>query len=154
MTDYCDKASEQAENPHTKDTFAKIANGNLPALAFLWSFWNFEHVIDDLIDGDKPVTDEEAAREIIRFIECLLFNPFVQAHKHQLFAHLVSMTNRWVTGNDWRKSNDTKKAAQADNVSCGDIDLAAHVAFLVGGWDHMRAQEYLRRYDNNSAKKE
>jgi hypothetical protein len=150
MTDYCDTTDELTKNPQAKEWMKAIARGNDAAFEFMWRFWNFEHCFDDLVDRDKPVSQEDAAKALLQFVECLLFNPFVQVHKQSLFPMLVSVVNRWVDGTEWLSSNDPLKKSQATVIACGDIDLIALVAYLTGGWDHLRRMKGLRTYDNNT----
>lgn len=137
MTDYADKPSEVAQNPYAKDLVAQITCGNTDARVFLWRFWSFMHAFDDLIDRDKPITADEAIRELVLFLQEISFNPFYNAHKSSLFGFIAMVANRAIVGEQWKFGNDEQKMASA-SVRCGDLDLYSHVAFLCGGWDHMR----------------
>ena len=148
LPDYCDSPDEQAKNPRTKHDFAKIANGDRFAYDFLWQFWTFAHCYDDLIDRDKPVDPETAVRTFIRFFTMLTHNPFWDKHKYALFPLVINMATRNLDGDEWSKSDDETKRAAANIVRCGDVDLYLYVAFLTGGWDHMRAVRDVRNYDS------
>lgn len=152
--DYCDTPAEVAENPDAKAWLTAMANGNPQAFQFMWQFWCFSHMFDDLVDRDKPVDNERAGREMVLLLAQISFNPFYLEYKEQLFAHVVQGFNNWIDGDAWRNSGDPKKMAAADVISCGDLNLYTHVAFITGGWDAMRRLKDFRSYDSNTDKKE
>lgn len=145
--DYCDSPDERAKNPEAKRHFVEIARGDQDALRFMWVFWNFSHVYDDLVDRDKPVGVEDAARWAVRLLEEFTFNPFFLRHKLALFPHVVGVFNRWCDGEQWEKSGTPSQVAAAHVVKCGDVDLYLNVAYLIGGWEHLRAMKDARGYD-------
>lgn len=149
MLDYCDAPDEKAKNPEAKRDMLRIANGDRDAFSFLWRLWCFEHCFDDLIDRDKPVDAEAAVRTLIQFINELSFNSFYEEHKESLFPLIVMMANRSLDGDEWAKSDNPEKRAASNVVRCGDVDLFLHVAYLTGGWDHMRSVKDARSYDSN-----
>lgn len=145
--DYCDAPSEVAENPQAKELIARVANGNKDAQSFLWDCWNFFQCIDDMVDRDKPVRQEAAARCLVKFISTITFNPFYINNCVSLHTMVVQAFNRWIDGDEWSASDDPVKATMGRVVRCGDVDLVLHVAYLTGGWDHMRAMRDARSYD-------
>jgi hypothetical protein len=147
--DYCDTPDELAKNPHAKKWMELAANGDAMAYDFLWRFWCFAHCYDDLLDQGKPVSSDMGVREFMNFFTMISFNPFYQRHKEQLFALITQVCTRWLDGDEWEKSDDRIKRIVSHVVRCGDIDLYMHVAFLTGGWDHMRNLKELRIYDSN-----
>lgn len=150
--DYCDKPEEASTNPDAKHWIKLIANGNEYAYTFMWDFWCFTHLYDDLVDGDKDVSGVAAAHELVKFVAQITFNPFYQNNREQLFSLIVQAVNRWLDGDEWERSNDPEKVAASSVIRCGDIEIYAHCAFLIGGWEHMRAMKGLRSYDMNSSK--
>jgi hypothetical protein len=137
MIDYADKPVEAYQNPSAKGMIERITCGNTDARVFLWRFWCFMHAFDDLIDRDKPVSADEAIRELVLFLQEISFNPFYNAHKGSLFGFIAMVANRAIVGEQWKAGTDEQKMASA-SVRCGDLDLYSHIAFLCGGWDHMR----------------
>lgn len=148
-TDYCDAEDEQKKNPMAKQHMREIADGNADAYRFMWTFWNFSHVYDDLVDRDKPVTVEQAAKAAAELIQELTVNPFYVQNALYLLPHLVGVFNRWADGEEWERSEEPVKQLASHVVKCGDIDLYLTVAYLVGGWDHMRRVRDARKYDLN-----
>lgn len=126
----------------------EIARGDESAFDFMWSFWCFQHVLDDLVDKDSQVQGADVARELCSFVITLSTNTFYLTHKSSLLPLLVLACDRWVQGDALAKSPDPKVRLASRVVACGDIDLFSMVAFLVGGWDHMQAMApQIRRYD-------
>ena len=149
MLDYCDTEDELQKNPHAKQWMVLAANGDVAAYDFLWRFWCFAHCYDDLLDKGKPVDPEMGVREFMNFFKMISFNPFFIKHKEQLFALITQVCTRWLDGDEWEQSDDQIKRIVSHVVRCGDIDLYMHVAYLTGGWDHMRSLKGLRVYDSN-----
>ena len=149
MNDYCDAPDEVEKNGHVKPDMVLIANGNADAFRFMWTMWNWSHVIDDLVDQDKPVGVENAAKYFVLMAQELSFNKFYLANSGYLFGLIVSMFNRWCDGEEFEHSNDRLKQAQSHVIKCGDLDLYLGVAHLVGGWDHVRRCRGFRMYDLN-----
>ncbi len=150
MDDYGNKAQELQSNPLAKQLMAEVANGDLSAFQWMWDFWCFTHVIDDLVDKDKPVTGEEAARALAKFVTALSVNPFYVRNVHSLYPLIISACNRWVDGDLLDAADNLRSKTHSEVVRCGDVDVFLHVAYLTGGWDHMRKLSMrVRMYDQN-----
>ena len=149
MNDYCDAPDEVAKNPNIKAELGYLANGNEDAFRFMWTMWNWSHVIDDLVDQDKQAGVENAAKYFVLILKEATFNPFYQANAAYLFGLVASMFNRWCDGEEFEHSDDKVKQAQSSVIKCGDLDLYLGVAFLTGGWDHVRRCKAFRTYDLN-----
>ena len=135
--DYCSKPKEVVKNPNAFKVMQFIAAGNDHALDFIWRCWNFCHMLDDLVDRDEEVAIEEVARELFLFIQTISLNQFFQLHKHSLLPLILNACNGWVAG---------EKAGSAV-LKCSDFTIYSHVAFLIGGWEHMRNLDQIRSYD-------
>lgn len=147
--DYCDAPDEVAKNPNIKQELLILANGNSDAFRFMWTMWNWSHVIDDLVDQDKHVGVENAAKYFIAILQEVSFNRFYQANAGYLFGLISSMFNRWCDGEEFEHSEDRLKQAQSHVIKCGDLDLYLGVAHLTGGWDLARRCKAFRTYDMN-----
>jgi len=144
---YCDSPAELSKNPEAMLWFERIANGDQSALAFLKTMWSVTHMYDDLVDKDGAVTTEQAAGELISLITVLCYNQFFLANRDSLVPLIISMGNRWVDGDEWATKEDPAERALAPAIRCGDVDLYLFVAFLTGGWEHMRRIKEARSYD-------
>jgi hypothetical protein len=104
--------------------------------------------MDDLWDRDQPITQDQVAAVWLDLIREISFNPFYQAHSAFVFGLLVQMFNRWLDGDEWDKSDDPDKRLAARFVRCGDLEVYLSIAYLTGGFDHMRACKEARSYDH------
>lgn len=130
--------------------FIELAHGNKEAFEFMWVFWKFTHTYDDLVDRDRPVGNQLAAQRLGEFITEISFNTFYQTHKLQLHGLIIQALTRWIDGDTWEKSESPLHRAWSSPVRCGDVDMFMHIAYLCGGWSHLRAMAKHRRYDMNS----
>lgn len=146
---YCETPDEVKKNPQAKYWVNKVCNGNVDAENLLWGWWNFFHMFDDLMDKDKTESKELMMKEMMSFVRDLSFNPFYETHKVSLFTLLLQVFNRWLDGDDWEANGNEWEKSVSDVVRCGDMELYFHIAYLTGGWEHMRAVKELRSYDRN-----
>lgn len=149
-TTYGDKPSEQKANPMAKQLMAQVANGNAAAFQWMWDFWCFTHVIDDLVDRDKPLSGAEVAKALAQFVTAFSINPFFVQNAQSLHPLIISACNRWIDGDALDRSANQRDRIHSEVVRCGDIEVYLHVAYLTGGWDHMRnVSMAVRQYDKN-----
>jgi hypothetical protein len=146
---YCETPDEVKKNPDAKYWISKVCNGDASAESLLWSWWNFFHMFDDLIDQDKEAPKEMIIKECMLFMSELSYNNFYQINKSSLHPMLIQFFNRWIDGDDWEQSGDPWKESVSDVLRCGDMEIYFHFAYLCGGWDHMRECKGVRCYDRN-----
>lgn len=145
--DYVESPEELAERPHSRAWLEAAANGDAAAFDFLWRIWNWLQAFDDLLDLDKPLRAAAAVREWALLMQMLASNPFWLHHRAQLLPLIIQLCARNIDGDAMAEGEaDPVTRGQAEVVRCGDVDLVAHVAFITGGWDHMRSLD-LRNYD-------
>ena len=145
--DYCNKPEEVSENPDTYNSIVLLCNNNQHAIDFVWRVWNFFHLMDDLVDRDKPVTIEEASRELFLFTQTIALNPFFQHYRDQLLPFILNACNGWIVGDKWAEASEAKKRL-SPVLKCSDFNLYSYVSYLVGGWEHMRqCDDQFRIYD-------
>ncbi len=153
MSDYMSQPHEQAKQPDALATcqmIAKAAGPEREAAVFnaLWSFWNFSHVFDDLMDGSQWADEKKALawRALQEFVSDLLGNPFYKAHAVELRALFTSAIFRQMAGDAMGKGT-LEQAKQAPVVRCADIDILVHFAYLAGGWGLAQKISNAREYD-------
>lgn len=151
--DYMSQAHEQAKQPDALATCQKIAKAAGPeregaVFNALWSFWNFSHVFDDLIDGSHWPKEKKALawRAVQEFTSDLLLNPFYRAHGAEVRALFTSAIFRQMAGDELAQGT-LEQSKQAPVVRCADIDILVHFAYLTGGWELARAISNAREYD-------
>lgn len=149
MTDYMATPHEQAKQPDAQPFIQEAANGDVAVYNAMWSFWNFAHVFDDLIDGSNWPADkkEQAFKALHDFVVDLLLNPFVQRNALEMRAMFVSALTRCLDGDRLAEHPDERQRVLAPALRCADIDVLMHMAYLHRGWEVMRSYSGKREYD-------
>ena len=57
----------------------QIAKGDKDAFRFMWVFWNFTHLYDDLVDAAREVKDKGTFGYLDRAMSTPELNAFMQA---------------------------------------------------------------------------
>lgn len=106
--------------------------GNVEAERFCQSWVAFCHTLDDCFDRDKPIDDSELARVFVAVILEVAGNTFFLTHKSMLVSLMVQSANAWVD------SNHSPNPTERDVLKGMWHEVIFHVAFIIGGWSHMR----------------
>jgi hypothetical protein len=116
----------------------EICLTNDDAYKFCVSYLTLCGLLDDIIDGDKPVEAEALIGSILNWTAQISDNKFWQDHREPLYALIVQASSSWLDSNYCAKSDkpQLKTASVALKSFYGEVIY--HVAFLVGGYDHMR----------------
>jgi len=147
--DYMETPEELKKQPDVIKLI-NIVGGNDAAIKnAMWSFWNFAHAFDDLIDEVQwPVERKERAFKALHdFVQDLLVNPFVVANNKSMLAMFTMALTRCLDGDKMALSADPKERALAPAVRCGDIDVLMHMIYLARGWPGLREWSGMRKYD-------
>ena len=116
----------------------KLASGkNKDAANYLHMISRIWRVLDDVYDGDHPVT----IGDIVEIIEYLFIempsNRFFIHHRDKLISQHVTSYNAWMASNRWSGGNDEQKIFS--HVWRGDYQaVIGLVALLTQGIDHMK----------------
>lgn len=124
-----------------------IANGNHYAEGWLWAFWNFSQLFDDLVDGDRSVTQAQAARALADWWTACSLNPWFIANAGQLWMPVTQAIERWQTADEWAKGRNSERRLDAKVLRHGDLEVCLAVAFITGGWGHALTCRNLRTWD-------
>ena len=149
MTDYMATDHEMQKQPDALEFMRQAANGDAFVFDAMWSFWNFAHVWDDLIDGSSWDMEkkEQAFKALHDFVIGLLVNPFVLRYASEVRAMLTSAMSRCLEGDRMAASDNPREKELSSAVRCADIDVLMHYAYLHCGWTTMREFSKKRRYD-------
>lgn len=112
--------------------------GDVHALQFLASVMDVVEIWDDLVDRDKPVTESEINAAFVSLLLVLPQNPFFERNKQFLLPVMTMCVNAWFDANALEKSNDTRLQQSAWWLKQMGVELYPAVAYVVGGFDHMR----------------
>lgn len=131
-------------NVNRDDILTAAANGNAAALEFLRVFARRAHFIDDCCDDPPRKGVGEMADAEAEWLVCLASNPFFLAHRAQLVPSMLLAMNAWADSEmpkfEWRSQRDVIKGQWHEVVWL--------VAWLTGGWDHLKAMSReFREYD-------
>ena len=148
---------ERKENDIKVDEMIGLcANGNKDAEQYLSEFAYVCRVFDDLIDKDYPVSDEQICRAFFILMAGLWLNPFFLRNSRLLIPLHIASVNAFMDSNVWEESNDKLKKIYAHVVKDFVNELLGVVAFLTGGYGHMRnislkmRESFLEEIDNGT----
>lgn len=156
--DYCTTPEELKKNPRALPLLREIATARKNAqeqadiFTAMWSFWCFEHAMDDLLDESGWPAEKKllAVKALHDFVSALLTNPVYREHAGDFRALFSSAIARNIAGDHFAASPKALLQAQAPAVRCADIDIFTYFAELAGGFDFMQKMsgtDKLRRYD-------
>lgn len=124
-----------------------IANGNEQAALFLVDYVAFCHHTDDLIDDRQQCSDESIIKIQLNLLRHFCFTGWVQQNSASLFPLIVSGFNAWLDSNVMANSTDKRTQLSSDVVKGIYHEIVYAVAFLCGGYEHMRLVSQTRNYD-------
>lgn len=151
MTDYMGTAAELEKHDKIEEVLTEASGGNSQVAAAIWSYWNFAHVFDDLLDGSTFDAEkkEQAMKALHDFVTDLMLNPFVTQNARSLHGMFVQSMTRNMDGDAMLKSENPEIRTMSSPVRCGDVDVIFHMAYLAGGWQRLREMAKFRSYDDN-----
>ena len=128
-----------------EEILTAAANGNGDALRFLVAYARRAHWVDDLRDEERrPLPDWLAAAEA-DWLLTLSGNPFFLAHRAQLVPVMLLGLNAWADSHHL-------PAPERDVVKGFWHETVWLVAWLTGGWEHLRkVTAQFREYDHEES---
>jgi len=131
----------------TPSFYERLCNGNKSAAAFCKTYIEDCHTTDDIVDGDKDLTDERLVAVRLDMTLKLSGNEFWQEHWRSLFPIFVGACAAYLDANRFSRGLIAKyakpdeallyrRAAEVLKSQYGEV--LWHVAFICGGWTHMR----------------
>lgn len=118
--------------------FREFLLGNEDAVHFVVRVFRALHVWDDLIDKDKPITDDEIHAVFWDLLIGLPADQFYRAHMHVLSGTIVNAVTNWHIANTLERNGNDKDKSIAFILRGSYIDLLSASALLVGGIDWAR----------------
>ena len=113
--------------------FNEFLLGNTEAIQFVVRVFRALHVWDDLIDRDKPLTDDEINSVFWDLLVVLPTDPFYTRNIALLSSTLVNAIINWHVANKLERDGDDKDKSIAFILRGAYIDLLSTSAFIVGG---------------------
>lgn len=119
------------------DLYKEAANGDPDALVFILAFHGFAHRIDDFVDGEAALGPEELI-ELLMLANSLYSTPFYLANAPRLSGVVAGIANTYLDSVAWEKDMVEWKRKVADTIRLCGNDMVTAVAFITGGFTHMR----------------
>lgn len=130
---------ERKMNDDLVDTLVELSsNGNKEAKNYLSLFAYVIRVFDDLIDKDYPVSDAQICRAFFILMAELWMNPFFLRNHRLLIPLHIASVNAFMDSNVWLQDKDELKKMYAHVIKDFVNEILGMVAFLTGGYNHMR----------------
>tara|TARA_R110002096_G_scaffold413314_1_gene614070 strand:+ start:102 stop:551 length:450 start_codon:yes stop_codon:yes gene_type:complete len=131
----------KSPNPDVKILDAvlqEVSLGNRDAYDYMWVWIQATRLIDDLFDEIDTWKDENTYELAQRLLFELPANSFFCANSSALLPHHLTVLNAWRDSNEWKKSGDKAKELHAFVICEQTADIFILVAYLTGGYNHMR----------------
>jgi hypothetical protein len=131
----------KSSNPDPKlmrEVLWEAAQENKDAFEYMGFWIRSAQLIDDLFDEIEYWKSENTYELAQLLLVDMPSNSFFHAHKLTLLPLHVTVLNAWRDSNDWKDSGDAPRKLHA-LVMCEQIsDIMILVAYLIGGYKHMR----------------
>tara|TARA_R110002020_G_scaffold465498_1_gene686938 strand:+ start:359 stop:814 length:456 start_codon:yes stop_codon:yes gene_type:complete len=116
----------------------ETAGENKDAFAYIGYWIKACQLIDDLFDEIEDWKNENTYELAQLLLVDMPSNLFFHTHKLALLPLHVTVLNAWRDSNDWKESGDKPRKLHA-LVMCEQVsDIIILVAYLSGGYEHMR----------------
>jgi hypothetical protein len=111
--------------------------GDVSAVEYLLMIGESSEFFDDLIDKDKPLSDDQIIRMMFTLLLDLQTNSFFQRHKTELLPLMSISMNAWLDANtlERQEGNGANRAYVLRDLT---IEIAIHVIGMVRGRAYMR----------------
>lgn len=122
-----------------KEFFEHFLLGNEAAVAFNLLFRGILHTWDDLVDGDKPVSDDAIHGAFRSALVLLPANPFYRAHFAQLHPLIDNAILNWMAANAMEATEARSDKEIAFIARSDYINVFIKSLEIVGGFEHARS---------------
>lgn len=126
------------QGPRTIEQMCQeVCLGQPDAVLFCHLWFNYCHLIDDLVDSEDRPTAEQFL-EPLAMANVLYGTPFYRDHQNLLSPIVLSVTNAYADSVKWEKSCVHRRSTIADVLRCCGNEMFFMVAYICGGWKHQR----------------
>lgn len=116
-----------------KEFLLQVFKGDQDALALVVSLNHIAHVWDDLIDKDKPVSNDQINALIWAVLGDVPTNPFYFRHFAKLQPLIENALVGYMTANELEKGDKKDRVIAFTLRYAGVVNVVAHMIHLVGG---------------------
>lgn len=131
-----------------------ISKGNREAAIWLCDYDCFCSLIDDIIDEPGSIKDLVLTSTMLNIIGNFATPGWVRENAVKLYPLIVTGANAWLDANKMAKSDDHRMRLSSDVLKSQYSEMENAVAFLCGGFDHMRHVSLFRHFDYDVPLKE
>jgi hypothetical protein len=130
---------ERKKNDSTVDMVLKqCCKDDEHAFDYLAKICFVSRVFDDQMDKDYSVPDKMLCEAYFILLAGLWDNPFFREHESKLIPLHIASFNSFMDSNKWAKEGDSLRKIYAHVIKDFINELLGVVAYIVGGYDHMR----------------
>ena len=130
---------------HDSPEWREVRNAKLsewvndgPAESFLLEYFHFCEIVDDLVDGDKPVSHADLVGLIFTAFVELPTNVFYQNFSATLAPAVVTGVNAWLDSNEFAKRTTVDDRIRAFMLRDHYMEIVALVIYLLHGPERLR----------------
>jgi hypothetical protein len=116
-----------------RDKTLQLMKGNKAAADFVELIVDVLHFWDDLIDRDKPLSDELINRVMLDALVTLPRNAFYRAHFDTLNTVLMNSITNWHVATKFERTGDEYRERIAYILRSSYVDMITTAALIVGG---------------------
>ena len=109
--------------------------GDRDAVLLILTLFRVFHVWDDLVDGDKEVTEADINDAFWLVFNNLPSNPFYQRYYNALQPLIIQGIQDWKVANVFERSHDRHRQTIAFTLRCSVLNIIHHCALIIGGVD-------------------
>lgn len=135
------------------DEAMTITKGNKEAALWLVDYDAFCGLLDDIID-EGGVNESRLVRETLNLLGNLCNPGWPRDNAPRLYPLIVAAANTWQDSNALAVQPDERKRLASDVLKSQYTEMERFVAFLCGGYEHMRAISHQRHFDFDLTPKE
>jgi len=118
--------------------YAEATAGNESARQWIAAWHFYCHAIDDLVDGDA-VLNTESMLDLLIQANSLYSMPFYIENWFRLQPVIAQITSTYADSVAWEKADEEWKRQTSDVLRLCGNDMILQVAWIIGGYKHMRA---------------
>ena len=116
----------------------EVLRGDLSAVAMCEQLFRISQVLDDLVDGDKPVPAELIIKSFWEALIALPANPFYRQHESTIRPLMAAALQDWTDATRLERADDHHGKTIAFVLRDQLTSLVTQVACIVGGYEWMQ----------------
>lgn len=124
-----------------------VLRGNEPAVQMCQQLHEIAQVLDDLIDKDKPVSDQKIIHTFWKMLIELPDNPFYRQHELTIRPLIAVALQDWTDSVNMERAGDAHARTLAFVLRDQITAVVVQCACIVGGYEWMQSVSVdIRRY--------